>query len=125
MPSPSQLLSFACLLASSAIVLAQNPHDTETSLQQANIAFHAGYAAASNGDLDTARRATGPPGRRGPQRIGSGALQAGRLRSRHLRTRNSAATEIGGPRSSGEPGSRVHAGRRVPKVAADLRAHGE
>src|SRR5215472_2384797 len=56
MASLPRILVCASLLAVSAIVCAQNRHDNQTSLQQATAAFHAGYAAASTGDLNTARK---------------------------------------------------------------------
>ncbi len=56
MKPPSQLLVCASLLVASAFASAQKPLSPEQRLQEANAAFHAGYAAASNGDLNTARQ---------------------------------------------------------------------
>src|SRR5215475_6833191 len=56
MPSPSQLFVYLALLTSTVIAQSQNSRATEKDLQQANAAFHAGYSAASNGDLITARQ---------------------------------------------------------------------
>src|SRR5580698_8257423 len=55
MPTRSQLLICVFLIPAATILHAQNSA-TETNLQQANAAFHAGYAAASSGDLATARQ---------------------------------------------------------------------
>src|SRR5277367_5458757 len=56
MPSSAQLLICASLFAAVAIVQAQSNTHAQTTLEQANAAFHAGYAAASAGDLATARQ---------------------------------------------------------------------
>ncbi len=56
MRSPAPLLICASLFASAPIVHAQSDNASATNLDRANAAFHAGYAAASQGDLATARQ---------------------------------------------------------------------